>query len=62
MRAYHEYEDHLSSNEYNYEEDMQDAPHRREVRRQLENRLERKRLKEALEDDFDTDFDWSDYE
>lgn len=49
-----------SSYDYNYEEDMEDATHRRQVRKMLEDRLERKRLQAEIEDEFD-DYDWSDF-
>jgi hypothetical protein len=57
----HEDNEEQSFSEYNYEDDVDSATHRKSVRRMLEEKLERKRLKEEFKDDFDElsgDFDW----
>lgn len=59
----HEDFEESSFNEYNYDEEFEDLPHKKRVRRLLEDKLERKRLKRELKDDFDSledEFDWDD--
>jgi hypothetical protein len=57
----HEDYDEQSFSDYNYEDDINQNTHRRNIRRILEERLERKRLKEEFKDDLDElndEFDW----
>jgi len=61
---YH-YEENQSCSDQNYDEDVENLEHKRQVRKIIEERLERKRLKEEFQDeleDFDEDFDWDDIE
>lgn len=59
MSLNHDYEDYLSSSDYEHQESPEGIEHRRHIRRLLEDRLERKHLREALSDDFEDEFDWS---
>lgn len=55
-----DYDENTNHSEFNYDEDMEDTSHKREVRRMLEDKLERKRLRQELEDDLDDEFNWDD--
>lgn len=62
MSLHKDYDENQSFSDFNYDDDVDELNHKKQVRRMLEDRLERKRLKAELEDELDEEFDWDDLE
>jgi hypothetical protein len=60
MGLQNDYDDGASFSDFNYEDDIEELDHKKQVRRMLEERLERKRLKQELDDELEGEFDWDD--